>query len=206
MTSEKKIGYFGGTFDPIHHGHLNLAIELMEKRGLDEIWFIPAQLNPLKINAPPVPFHHRSEMIRLAIQDIPSFFLKEFEETLPIPSYTIHSLRALTQENANKQSFDRFYLLLGEDSLDHFDLWYALEEILTLADLLIGSRSEVPTLGLEKFSSTVRKAIQKGWTVTNLMDISSQQIRKRLQQRKHYCGHLLPYLVFQYIQENQLYL
>ncbi len=70
----KKIGLFGGTFDPIHFGHLNLAFELMEKEKLEQVWFIPTQVNPFKTQTPPISIDHRLFMVNLAIQKIPQFY------------------------------------------------------------------------------------------------------------------------------------
>lgn len=91
-----RIGLLGGTFDPIHCGHLNLAFELMEKGGLDEIWFIPAAINPHKMGAPPLAIEHRLAMVKLAIQEIPQFQLKDLESGRPpplIPSILCELLR-----------------------------------------------------------------------------------------------------------------
>lgn len=200
----KKIGLFGGTFDPLHFGHLNLAFELMEKRGLDQVWFIPAQVNPFKIDIPPTPIEHRLAMIHLAIQDIPSFALKDVEKERPSPSYTIDTLRAFIAEEASHGTFNQFYLLLGEDAIPGFIHWHLPEEIIKLVPLLIGSRSGIWQNEIHNFSLLIREAIQEGFTTTHLMDISASEIRKRIRQ-KLYCGHLVPAPILRYIQEHQLY-
>lgn len=200
----KKIGLFGGTFDPIHFGHLNLAFELMEKRGLDRVWFIPAQINPFKIQAPPTSMDQRLAMVELTIQGIPQFDLKDLEKERPPPSYTIDTLRAFIAEEAYRPEPSQFYLLLGEDSVPGFFHWHLSEEIVKLVPLLIGSRSGIWQNGLDNFSLPVREAIQEGLTRTHLMDISGTEIRKRLAQGR-YCGHLVPNPVLRYIQEHQLY-
>ena len=79
----KKIGLYGGTFDPIHFGHINLAIELMEKRKLDEVWFIPTQVNPYKTHLKTTSFEHRVKMLDLALGMIPQFKVNEIEKHLP---------------------------------------------------------------------------------------------------------------------------
>src|SRR5436853_4449646 len=137
----KRIGLFGGTFDPIHFGHLNLAFELMEKRGLDQVWFIPTQINPFKMEVPPTSMEHRLTMVQLAIRDIPQFHLKDLEKKRPPPSYTIHTLQAFIAEEAYSPTPNQFYLLLGEDSLPGFFQWHLPEEIVKLVPLLIGLRS-----------------------------------------------------------------
>lgn len=200
-----KIGIFGGTFDPIHNGHLNLAFELMEKKHLDAIWFVPTQINPHKMDTPPTPMEHRLAMVELAIQGIPSFHLKDVERRLPSPSFTVETLRTFIAEEASNPSPHKFYLLMGEDAVPGFIRWHLPEEVIRLATLLIGSRSCVWQTGLEDFSQPVREAVQKGLTPTRLMDISSTDLRRRLAHHL-YCGHLLPGSVLEYIKQHRLYL
>lgn len=204
-VEKKKIGLFGGTFDPIHHGHLNLAFELMEKKGLEEVWFIPAFLNPLKQHTSVTNFEHRSAMVSKAIRGIPQFFLKEIEKELPSPSYTLQTLKALRLATAHSFS-SHFYLLLGEDVLTNWMHWRSPEEIVDLASLLIGTRSvenfSLDSIGL---SPKIRKAVEEGLTKTRVLDISSTEIRKRIS-ASLFCGHLLPSSVIDYIDQNHLYL
>lgn len=207
----KKIGLLGGSFDPIHVGHLNLAFELMEKRNLDEVWFIPAQLNPLKERDLPHAMDHRLKMVQMAIQDIPQFYLKDLEKNRPPPSYTIDTLRALIEEERRSSNSCQFYLLLGEDAIETFQNWHLPEEIVKLVPLMIGTRrgfipfnKSESEYALRGYSPLIRHAIQKGFTSIRLMDVSSTDIRLRLIQKK-YCGHLVPSLVLDYIEENMLY-
>ena len=202
--TKTKIGLFGGTFDPIHCGHLNLAFELMEKKQLDQVWFIPAQINPFKIQVPPTPIEHRLVMVQLAIQDIPQFYLKDLEKERPPPSYTIDTLRAFIAEEAFNPAPYQFYLLMGEDSVPGFFHWHLPEEIVQLVPLLIGSRSGIWQHELDNFSLPIREAIQEGLIPTRLIDISGSDIRCRLAQQL-YCGHLVPLPVLQYLQEKQIY-
>jgi nicotinate-nucleotide adenylyltransferase len=197
----KKIGIYGGTFDPIHFGHLNLAFELMEKGNLNEIWFVPAQVNPHKLNDRPTPFIHRLAMLERAVKEIPCFLVKDLEGKRAPPSYTLHTLQLLKEENPQ----DQFYLLLGEDSIPGFFHWYQPQEILKIASVLIGSRvghwqfQQYPSYPLE-----IREAIEQGLIQTRLMDISGTQIRERMA-RNLYCGYLAPDKVLEYIKENHLY-
>ncbi len=203
--SIKKVGLFGGTFDPIHMGHLNLAFELMEKKQLDQVWFIPVQLNPHKTaQDPPVSFDHRLAMTQLALEGIPYFFVKDVEKQRPPPSYTIHTLQAIVAEEALNPGPHQFYLLMGEDALPGFIRWHLPEEIVRLVPLLIGSRSGSWLYEIKDDSLAIWEAIQKGLTPTRLMDVSSTEIRQRFKQGL-YCGHLVPASVLTYIQENQLY-
>lgn len=199
----QKIGLYGGTFDPFHFGHLNLAIELMEKKGLDEVWFIPAQLSPHKGHILPVSLHHRLTMVGLAISDLPYFRIKDLEAHRPPPSYTVDTLRLLMAEEANRSDPKQFYLLLGEDSIPGFFRWHQVEDIVQMVPLLIGSRSGQWSASQES-SDLIQQAIEKGIVKTRMMDISSTDLRERLAKRL-YCGHLIPARTLDYIKKNQLY-
>lgn len=208
--NHKKIGLLGGTFDPIHFGHLNLAFELMEKKDLDQVWFIPAQINPHKTLVPATSMDHRLAMVQLAIQEIPFFHVKDLETQRPPPSYTIDTLLSFIEEEAASQTPRQFYLIMGEDSIQGFMQWHKPEEIVKLVPLLIGSRCGLMCPDrrkneMEAFAPSVREAIQKGLTETRLMDISATDLRKRLSEG-HYCGHLIPAYVLQYIKQNCLYI
>jgi nicotinate-nucleotide adenylyltransferase len=196
----KKVGLLGGSFDPVHFGHLNLAFELMEKRGLDEVWFIPTQISPHKLHLLPVDLSHRLAMLHLAIEGIESFKVHDIEAKLPPPSYTIYTLQALMQQEKEYQ----FYLLLGEDALPGFFKWHLPQEIIKLLPLYIGSRSGVWTLDDPLLDSSIKEAIERGLTPTRLMDISSTQLRDRLA-AKLPCPHLIPASALDYIHQNQLY-
>jgi nicotinate-nucleotide adenylyltransferase len=202
-SSKKKVGLYGGTFDPIHLGHINLAIALKEKHSLNEIWFIPTQINPLKLDCgPSSSMEDRIEMVRLAIQDIPYFRLKDLESHREAPSYTIDTLRELLK---NKDEGNEYFLLLGQDAIAGFFHWKLVDEIVQKIPLLIASRSGVwHDNYTNNHDPLVVEAIRKGLTQTRYMDISSTEIRLRLREGL-YCGHLLPASVFEYIFKNRLY-
>lgn len=197
-----RVGLLGGTFDPIHFGHLNLAFELMEKKELDQVWFIPAQVNPFKLSNPPTGMVHRMKMVELAIQGIPQFHLKDLEKNRPSPSYTVDTIRALLKQ----EPFHEFFLLLGEDAAFQFSTWHLPEEIVRLVPLLVGSRRGGLLLPEAScgINPIIREAIQRGLVETHLMDISATEIRHRLKEGKP-CGHLTPSSVLRYIEDNRLY-
>ena len=171
IKAMEKIGLLGGSFDPIHFGHLNLAFELMEKRRLDQVWFIPAQVNPLKRNFPPIAIDHRLKMVKLAIEGIPQFKLITLERERPPPSYMIDTLRTLFEEENDASTDRQFYLLLGEDALTDFFLWRSPEEIIQLAPLLIGSRCGTREQSRSNSPPFFQEVIKKAITPTRLMDI-----------------------------------
>lgn len=199
---KKKIGLLGGTFDPVHMGHLNLAMELKEKRELDEVWFVPAQINPHKTLVLPASAEHRLEMVKLAIQDFPHFFVKDLELKRAPPSYTVETISTLVKLDKEKQL--QFFWLMGEDVLPEFSRWSQPEIIIKMATLLIGSRLTDKPFDRLFDNLEIEEAIHQGWTKTRLMDISSTELRQRLFQGL-FCGHLLSAPVLQYINQNQLY-
>jgi len=199
----KKIGFFGGTFDPIHFGHINLALQLSEKHHLDEVLFCIAARSPFKKNRPPAAeAKHRLAMTRLAIQDIPGFKVSEIELQRSGISYTIDSLRSLRAEFERGHEAVQLYILLSDESLENFHLWKNAEEIVQLAAPLVGFR----TISHEKIpASPVKGALLKGLTLTNRFEISSTQIRSRLK-KGLYCRHLMPFKTLDYIHKHRLYL
>jgi len=199
---KQKIGIYGGTFDPIHFGHLNLVFELMEKHGLDEVWFVLAQINPHKVGTSPVSTEHRLAMLQLALEGIPQFHISEVECRRPAPSYTVETLRHFLQEPGAEKN--QFYLLLGEDSIPGFFRWHEVREIVQMVPLLIGSRTGEWDCDDPEADPLILGAIEKGIVKTNLMDISSTELRRRLSQNL-YCGHLVPAKALAYIQKHDLY-
>lgn len=197
----RKIGLYGGTFDPIHFGHLNLAIQLSEIHQLDEVWVIPAKISPHKSQTKPISVEQRIAMTQLAIAEIPHFKLLDIESKREGPSYTVDTLRILKKDFPK----DQFFLMLGNDSIPGFFQWHQPEEIVSLAPLLIGQRNGQDYLKEVKNNSSIVDAMKKGMTKTRIVEISATEIRDRLK-KKMYCGHLLPSKVIDFITQNSLYL
>ncbi len=187
------MGFFGGTFDPIHLGHIHLAISLQERCKLDGVVFSPAFISPFKQKKPPVASkEHRLEMVRLAIDKIPGFCLNEEEILEKRVSYTIDGLRVMQQKFPNAT----WHLMLYEDNLDHLLEWKEIEEILRIAPPWIGSSGQAlpqRLQGLERYLVQIPK-----------VEISSTLIRERLK-KGLYCGHLLDAKVLDFIYRNKLY-
>jgi nicotinate-nucleotide adenylyltransferase len=197
MTQKKKIGIFGGSFDPIHFGHLNMAISMLEACGLDTVFFVPAGLSPFKEEAPPLASpSHRVRMLELAIGKVPEFFLLDWEVNQQGPSYTIETVRRLARE-----SHASLHLLIGEDHMTRFHHWKDVEELIRLSPPIVAGRP-----GSEKTKGApLAKTLSGGKVEIPLFDISSTSVRQRLSQNK-YCGHLVPASVLDYIEKHRLYL
>src|SRR5262249_15510073 len=130
-----KVGIFGGTFDPVHLGHLIMAEQCREQAELDEVWFVPAARPPHKQERTLTPFAQRVEMLALAIAGMPAFRVDELEKDRPGPSYTVETLQALHERYPDTQ----FSLLVGSDSLPDLPGWKNPKRIIELAELLVFS-------------------------------------------------------------------
>lgn len=190
----KKIGLLGGSFDPIHFGHLHLALSLLEKCGLDQVLFCPARCSPFKMKHPPhASDSDRLAMLRLAIQEIPEFQVFEFELRHPAPSYTIDTVRHLQAPH------QKLHLLLSSDVAASFHEWKSADQLLQLSPPLIGCRNQT-----ELSDSPWKEKLLPCFVQTPCLDISSTEIRQRLKQNL-YSGHLLPKAVLDFIKQQRLY-
>jgi nicotinate-nucleotide adenylyltransferase len=194
---KRKVGILGGSFDPVHFGHLNLAINLMEVCALDEILFVPTSLSPFKEDSPPTAStEHREKMLGLAIKPVKKFRLLHWEILSGGPTFTIDTVRRLSSDPSLQ-----LYLILGEDHVASFHRWKEVEDLMRLTSVLIGTRelgdlSQLPVEFQEKLCHARVKI--------PLFEISSTNIRSRLSQ-KRYCGHLVPATVLDYIDKHDLY-
>jgi nicotinate-nucleotide adenylyltransferase len=202
--ASKKVGIFGGTFDPVHLGHLIMAEQCREQAALDQIWFVPAARPPHKQERTLTPFAQRVEMLALAIAGMPAFRVDELERDRPGPSYTAETLQALHERYPETQ----FSLLLGSDSLPDLPGWKNPKRIIELAELLVFARPDWPLRGLEE----VRQALGLDSTTLlrlqvihgPLIDIASRDLRERVS-RHGSIRFLVPRAVECYIEEKKLY-
>lgn len=181
---KKRIGFFGGSFDPIHFGHIYLALQLAEAHHLDAVWVCPAFTSPFKASQNP---HHRLKMVQLAVEEIPHFKVITAEIDRGGTSYTIDTIRSLPPEN-------QYHLLLSEETALELHRWKEADELIRLAPPFIGQRG----------AASLPSHLQKYLTPTKNMDISSTEIRARLKNRL-YCGHLVPAKALDYIHSHRLY-
>ncbi len=205
-----RLGIFGGSFDPIHYGHLILAEQCREQAQLDTILFIPAATSPLKERGPTANDKQRIEMLGLALAGHTEFEISTVEIERGGTSYTVDTLR---QISANYSDVELF-LLMGEDSLDSFFRWKDPQQICQLSTPLVvrrpgtqnGSANEQADLsGLEKFMDDQSFHAAREMAIrSRMIDISSTDIRERTGDQKS-IRYLLPRAVEKYIQTNQLY-
>ena len=168
-SGEASIGIFGGSFNPIHNGHIALAKAFLEKENLDEVWFMVSPQNPFKVDQQLLADHLRLKLVSKAIDYNPRFKASDYEFHLPKPSYTWNTLQHLTHDFPRY----RFTILIGGDNWDAFNRWYHAEDILANYKLVVYPRRGQ---NLDNTSLPTNVSLLQ----TPLIDISSTTIRNRI--------------------------
>ncbi|MCD7955860.1 MAG: nicotinate-nucleotide adenylyltransferase [Lachnospiraceae bacterium] len=199
----RRTGIMGGTFDPIHNGHLALADAAYRQLALDNILFLPAGIPPHKQNrsdgATP---SQRMHMTRLAILDDPRFSLDQEEMHRGGVSYTKDTILRLKKSEPETE----FFFIIGADSLMSFDTWYHPEIICGCCHLAAAVRDDFPREVLQKKSEELKKSIQASVVLLDIpkMDISSTMLRELCQQGKSIRAYV-PAAVADYIEKYGIY-
>lgn len=183
----RRIGIYGGTFDPVHYAHVILAREAIELLDLDKIIFVPAALSPHKQDRPPTPSRVRLEMLHAAIAGEPRFTVDELELRRPPPSFTIDTVEEFRRANPA----DEVFLCIGSDNLPRLHTWHRFDDLRTLVRLVVLDRG---TAALEGDYEIVRRPI----------DISSTEIRNRVATGRP-IRYFVPPAVEEIIRREQLY-
>jgi len=198
-----RIGLFGGTFDPIHLGHLILAERCREEAGLDEIRFLPSYVPPHKADRSITRFEQRCEMAALATAGQPAFRVERIEKELPPPSYTSETLAELVARNPG----DEFALLIGGDSLRDFPTWHRPQRIVELAQIVAVGRPGIETISPDELARQLElppERVRLKLVECPQVDIASREIRARVREGKT-IRYLVPRSVEEYIRERKLY-
>lgn len=199
-----KIGIMGGTFEPIHIGHLLLGEFAYEDFGLDEIWFLPNGNPPHKETLDTEEaMHHRIEMVRLAIKINPNFSLNLSEADTKKHSYTYHTMRHFNEIYPN----DEFYFILGADSLFAFEEWKDFREIFTTCTILAAMRDDKDASAMKGQIRYLTEAYGAHIELLRapLVEISSTTIRERAAKGLS-VRYMVPDVVADYIKEKNLYI
>ena len=188
MISSEKIGLFGGSFDPIHHGHLILARDAMESLGLDRVIFIPVNVSPHKLAHPPVAARLRCEMVAAAINGESRFSMDACEAEREGPSFAVDTVRLMQQRFPQAE----FFYFIGEDNVPALHTWREINELKKIASFVVLTRGDLePIEGFPVISRNI--------------DISSTDIRNRIA-RGLSVRYLLPDAVCAILARHQLYL
>lgn len=198
-----KIGIMGGTFDPIHKGHLMLGEYAKEQYKLDEIWFMPNGNPPHKLNSNiESQTNHRVEMVKLAIRDYDNFIVQLYEVERTEVNYSY-----LTMQHFNeKYSNDEFYFIIGADSLFAFETWKHPELLVKTCKILAAYRDGKNTSEMEEQIQYLNQKYGAEILLLNTpnVDISSSGIRRMIKDNED-ISNLVPETVFSYIQSNNLF-
>ena len=224
MADSINIGLIGGTFDPVHNGHLHLAEQARKLFELQEVKFIPAYRSPHKLALEPVAREHRMAMLTLALKEKPNFSIDKREINVDKVSYTIETLKDLSSNHPDW----KMSLILGGDAFRSIDTWKDCSQLLDFCNILVGTR---PGIEME-ISESIKKELSLNESETNShasaiekdkivfknlekgtkviffqispLDISSKDIRQRINKGEE-TKNLLPPSVYHYIMQHQLY-
>jgi len=187
MNPRKKIGLFGGSFDPVHHGHLILARDAMEQLGLERIVFIPANISPHKLRLPPAPAPLRRDMLAAAIEGEPGFEIDTCEIDREGVSFAVDTVRLMIQRHPGVE----FSYFIGEDNVAALHTWKEIDGLKKLARFVVLSRGDsAPGCPFP--------------VVSRRIDISSTDIRNRIAAGRS-VRYLLPYKTCEIIEKHGLY-
>jgi nicotinate-nucleotide adenylyltransferase len=170
-----RLALYGGTFDPIHHGHLLLARDALETLQLDRVIFIPAALSPHKLTTSPAPAELRREMLAAALADEPGFEIDDSELQRPGPSFAIETVERIHAAYSNA----KLHYLIGADNVRELHTWRRIDDLRRLAEFVVFGRG-----------SRVSKDPGDFQVLPRRIDISATEIRRRVA-----CGASIRYLV-----------
>ncbi|MFO8058229.1 MAG: nicotinate-nucleotide adenylyltransferase [bacterium] len=210
------IGIFGGTFNPIHLGHLRTALEILERYRMKQILFVPSSIPPHKSKSETASAIHRLKMVNLAITGNPSFAVSETEIHRRGKSYSIDTIRGLKKEYPD----DKLAFIMGMDAFMEINTWHKYQELFNECDFIVHSRGGMAKVGWQQaIPSELKSRFKKkgnskqfthssGSTLTfcevTPLGISASAIREMVR-GGHSIRYLLPRRVLEYIHENNLY-
>lgn len=197
-----RLGILGGSFDPVHLGHLVMADVCREQLNLDEVWFVPAGHPPHKTDRELAPAKARAEMLEFALAGIPEFQISDIELKKESTSFTVETLESLASEDPDRELF----LIIGADSLHDFPTWKEPARIAELAKIIAVNRGRQDPPALEEIEQKLGSDVADRIRVVEMpgIDVSSTDIRHRIRSG-HSIRFLVPKAVEAYINELSLY-
>lgn len=190
-----RIGLLGGTFDPIHYGHLIAAEQVREQLSLEEVWFLPASVPPHKQDAAVTSASHRLNMVTIAVQDHPQFRVSRLELERGGRSYTVDTLTVLKDRSPEYQ----FFFIVGADMVQDLPNWHRIDELIQLTQFVGLDR---PGYSDVKLPEPIARSVQ--YVTMPCVGISSTDIRNRVRTGRS-IRYLVPDAVRNYIEEHRLY-
>ena len=194
-----KVGFLGGSFNPIHNGHIKLALSAKKEFSLDKVLFIPTNINPIKENKSKVSTMQRLKMVELAIEEYPFFEIDTYEIDKKGVSYTIDTVSYL------KDKYNDLFFIGGDDLVFEIHKWKDYETLLKEVNFIIANRPPYKKEELKEKTDLLNKEYNAKITLLenfNLIDLSSSEIRKNILKNN---SLKIPEKVAQYIIENNLY-
>lgn len=189
-TNIKRIGIMGGTFNPIHNGHLIIAEQVASQLALDQVLFLPNNIPPHVDKKKAIEGNVRAEMVNLAIEDNSHFKLETIELAKGGVSYSYNTVLALKK----KYPATSFYFIIGADEVEYLPKWYQIDELI----------KEVIFVAVRRHGYQGKTKYQVIWVDTPLIEISSTDIRKRIEQHTS-IKYLVPQKVANFIEDRRLY-
>ncbi|MBP3746934.1 MAG: nicotinate (nicotinamide) nucleotide adenylyltransferase [Ruminococcus sp.] len=195
-----RIGIYGGSFNPVHNGHIHLARAAAEEFRLDRVYLVPSRISPHRSSAEYVSGEDRLEMLRLACKGDGILDVSSYELDSDRVSYTIYTIRYFRSIFPD----DELFLLVGSDMLMCFEKWYRFEDILSEVTLCVVSRNEGDLPQLEEKADKLRKFGNICISRAQPLEVSSTEIRKKIEKNENYACYLDENVV-QYIRLKGLY-
>jgi nicotinate-nucleotide adenylyltransferase len=198
-----RIGIFGGTFDPVHMGHLILAEQCRDQAKLDEVWFLPSYHPPHKQERGVTRFEHRCDMLELATAGHPAFRIDRIEKELPPPSYTAETLAELRRRFPDHE----FSLLMGSDGLPDLPGWYEPVRVVEQAALVVVPRPGVMLWTADRLAAALgvdASKVRLRFVACPMIEIASRELRRAVADGMS-VRYLVPRAVEEYIRDRKLY-
>ena len=201
----QRIAIFGGSFDPVHVGHLDVAEAALCRHKLDLVFFVPARLQPHKPTEPHASGEQRLEMISLAIRTNPQFAVSDCEIRRPGKSFTVDTIREFRAALGPDAAL---FLIIGSDSLRDFSRWHGVNELASLCEIIVAARPNEPLSNIDALSECLApeqiESMKRLSITATANPTSATEIRRRRTQGEK-ITELVPAAVEDYVARNNLY-